>query len=135
MFVCDFSPLRWSSILLMWADVRTLGSGNDNRDATTWWLWMGLGLTMESTTEGVLLVYDSLVLDKTLCYSWTIVLCFRQCGISFLYGYVWYTVDLHIPNSILFENLCTQRFFIWGYPIIWDVTKKMYSFSQKLKYS
>jgi len=32
------SLLRWSSILLMWADVRIPNSGNDSRDATTWWL-------------------------------------------------------------------------------------------------
>jgi len=68
------SPLRWSSILLMWADVRTPGSGNDSRDAAAWWLWTGIELTMGSAAEGVYLVRISLVLDKNLCCFWTIVL-------------------------------------------------------------
>jgi len=34
--VCGFPPLQWSSMLLMWVDARTRGSGNGNEDATTW---------------------------------------------------------------------------------------------------
>jgi len=76
LFVCCvwLSPLRWSSILLMWADVRTPGSGNDSRDVAAWWLWTGIRLTMGLAAEGVLLDTFSLVLDKNLCYFWTIVL-------------------------------------------------------------
>jgi len=40
--VCGLPPLQWSSILLMWADVRTRGSGNGDGDATTWWSWTGM---------------------------------------------------------------------------------------------
>jgi len=34
--VCGLPPLQWSSILLMWADTRTPGSGIDDRDAAAW---------------------------------------------------------------------------------------------------
>jgi len=50
--------------------MRTPDSGTNDIDAAAWWLWTGIGLTMEPTTEGDLLVYDSLVLDKTLHYFW-----------------------------------------------------------------
>jgi len=34
--VRGFPPLQWSSILLMWADVRTPGSGDGNKDVAAW---------------------------------------------------------------------------------------------------
>jgi len=63
--VGGFPPLQWWSILLMWADARTRGSGNGNEDDTAWWLWTGMGLTREPLAEEVLLsrfifLYESL---------------------------------------------------------------------------
>jgi len=37
------SLLRWSSTLLMWADARTPGSGEGNRNAATRWIGQVLG--------------------------------------------------------------------------------------------
>ena len=36
-----FSLLRWSSISLMWADVRISSSGNEGRDTAAWWILDG----------------------------------------------------------------------------------------------
>jgi len=113
LFVCCvwLSPLRWSLILLMWADVRTPGSGNDSRDAAAWWLWMGIELTMGPVAEGVYLVRISLVMDKNLCYFWTIVLMINSVVPHFFcYEYVWGTVYLHIPISVLFGYLYMWHF-------------------------
>ena len=38
------SLLPWSSTLLMWADVRTPGCGDGNRNAAAWWMGQVLGL-------------------------------------------------------------------------------------------
>ena len=65
--VCGFPPLQWSSMLLMWVDARTRGSGNGNEDATTWWLWTGLGLTREPSAEEVLLS-RFIFLYENLCF-------------------------------------------------------------------
>ena len=36
-------PLQWSSTWLMWADVRTPGSGDGNRNVAAWWMGQVLG--------------------------------------------------------------------------------------------
>jgi len=109
------SPLRWSSILLMWADVWTIGSGNDSRDATAWWLWMGIELTMGPAAERVYLVRISLVLDKTLCCFWLIVLVIgsvvplffvmNRFGVlcTFIYQFL-YSLDIYICGVLLNWN-------------------------------
>jgi len=71
--VCDLPPLKWSLILLMWADVRTNDSGNGDGDATAWWLWTGMGLTMEPSAEEVLLS-RFIFLYKNLCCYWSILI-------------------------------------------------------------
>ena len=58
-FACLYGCVWFSSFAMIinsiWADVRTPGSGNGNGDATTWWLWTGMRLTMEPSAEEVLL--------------------------------------------------------------------------------
>jgi len=73
----------------MWAHVRTPGSGNDNKDVAAWWVQTGFGLAMKPIAKGVLLVYDSLVLDKTL-YATLESFCFVFGKVVplLLYGYV-----------------------------------------------
>jgi len=101
------SPLRWSSILLMWADVRTLGSGNDSRDAAAWWLWTGIELIVGPAAEGVYLVRISLVLDKTLCCFWLIVL---MIGSVCLFSLLWIGLGYCVPS---YTNFCTLWIFIY----------------------
>jgi len=64
---------------------------------------------MEPTTKKVLLVYVSLVLDKTLCYFEPLYLVLGSVVPLVLYGQVWYIVDFHIPNFVLSEYLCMRR--------------------------
>jgi len=55
-YVCGFFICDDHQFLLMWADVRALGSSNGNRDAAAWWVWTCIGLSMESSAEDMLLV-------------------------------------------------------------------------------
>jgi len=96
------SLLQWSSILLMWAEVRTLGSGIDNRDVAAWWIGRVLGLLWGPSLKD-LLSYDSLVRTRpslVICFS--SVLCLGRvepllCNL----GNAWRTVCLHTPNPVL----------------------------------
>jgi len=51
-----FSLLRWSSISLMWADVRIPSSSNDGRDAVAWWILDKYQAHFGATPFGVLVV-------------------------------------------------------------------------------
>jgi len=85
--VCGLPPLQWSSILLMWADVRNRGSGNGDGDATAWWSWTGMGSLWSPQLKKLLSRFTFLYKNQCCCVS-----CYfrvRQCCASFFcYGYV-----------------------------------------------
>jgi len=114
-----FLPLRWSSTLLMWADVRTSGSGN-NRDAAVWWylgrlsgsLWRGLSVW----SLVVVVVVVSLALGE-FCIS------FRPVEpLHFVIDMLGYCVR-HIPSfrTLWIFNICGV-YLNWFYLFNWDVT-------------
>jgi len=106
-----FPLLRWSSILLMWADVRIPSSGNVSRDAAAWWLdgfWARYGAyswrrpnRLWLSCPGQDLVLSLEVLHFVLGSVVPLLCC---------YGYIWRTVYLHIPNFVLSEYSCIRRF-------------------------
>jgi len=118
-----FLPLQWSSIWLMWADVRNPGSGMDNRDVPAWWIGWVLGPLWGPSLKDFT-SYDYLVrtrLSIVICFS--SVLCLGRvepllCNL----GNAWRTVCLHTPNSLLSDYLCMWRFINLRLSSFWDVT-------------
>jgi len=85
--VCGLPPMQWSSILLMWANVRNRGSGNSDGDATAWWSWTGMGSLWSPQLKKLLSRFTFLYKNQSCCVS--CYFGFRQCCATFFcYGYV-----------------------------------------------
>ena len=120
------SLLQWSSILLMWADVRTLGSGMDNRDAAAWWIgWVLDPLWGPSLKDFI--SYVSLVRTRpsiVICFSSVLYLGRVEPPLCNLEN-AWRTVCLHIPNSVLSDYSCMWHFINLRLSSFWDVTQNV----------
>ena len=106
-----FPLLRWSSILLMWADERIPSSGNVSRDAAAWWLngfWDRYGAYSWRRPNSLwfFCLGQYLVLPLELLHF----VLGSVMSLLFCYGYVWCTVYLHIPNPVLSEYLYMWHF-------------------------
>jgi len=112
-------PLRWSSTLLIWADVRTPGGGDGNRDAAAWRIGQVLGpLWGPLLRDFIIYVFLSeqdLVFLIVLFFSIFLV---GPCGALFLYsGYIWRIVYILTLNPVLSEYSCMWCFINWGYSV------------------
>jgi len=99
-----FLPLRWSSTLLMWADVRTSGSGNNNRDAAIWW---DLGRLSGSLWGPQLLEPSSS--SSSFSRSWRVFV--SRLGLWSLFLLVWICWS---TVYVIFQNSVLSGYFICG---------------------
>ena len=122
-YVCGFLPCDDHQFLLMWADVRALDNGNGNRDAAAWWVWTGIGLSMEPSTEEMLLV-------RFLSFWTRVVLLLMYCTyvrpsdayFLLLRICLWYCVPSY-PIFTLWISMYVAFYLNWIYLFNWDVTQ------------
>ena len=98
-------PLRWSSTLLMWADVRTPGNGDGNRDAIAWRIGQVLGLLWGPFPA------DSII--YVFLYEQDLVLLIVLFSIYFRLGHV----EPFSCNLVLSDYSCMWCFINWGYSV------------------
>jgi len=116
------SLLQWSSISLMWADVRTPDSGNDNMDVAAWWIGRVLGPLWGPSLKDFI-SHDSIVRTRpsiVICFSSALCLGRVELLLRNL-GNVWRTVYLHTPYFVLSEYSCMWRFINLRLSSFWDV--------------
>jgi len=110
-------PLQWSPTSLMWADVRTLGSGDGNRDAAAWGIGQVLGPPwgpLPADSVIYVFVYEQ-DLPFLFVLSFSLVLV-GPCGALFLKtGDIWSIVYILTLNPVLSDYSCMWCFINWGY--------------------
>jgi len=102
-------PLQWSSTLLMWADVRTPGSGDSNRNAAAWWI----GQLVRTRPS----IFNCVLFSTFLVGPWGPFLVIRV--------YLTYCI-LSTLNLVPSEYSCMWCFINWGYSVSGMLQKLLY---------
>jgi len=136
-WLCGFPPLQWSSILLMWADVRTLDSDNDSRDAAAWGLWMNIGPTMGPIVEGVSLVMMVLSIQGLELLFSPVYFCLGRVGplSHVIWVYLAYCTPLYSKTPYSLNIHVCDVLLIWGYLVFGMLHTIFYLFKYDIKLS